>query len=134
MTTDVSARGARIARIWIRIAALYLLLGAGFGVVMGLTHSLQYIPVHAHINLLGWATLALAGVIYHLFPQAGGSRLGIAHFWLHNLSLPPLMLALFLMFGGNSGLEPVVGVLSIVMTLGLALFAVNLFLNMGKAA
>jgi cbb3-type cytochrome oxidase subunit 1 len=101
---------------------------------MGMTHDLQYAPVHAHINLLGWATLALAGILYHLFPQAGGSRLGLTHFWLHNLALPPLMLALFLMLGGNQSLEPVVGLLSLVMVLALLTFAVNLFLNMSKAA
>ena len=101
MSTITSDRGIRLARLWILIAVLYLLAGMVFGIVMGLTHSMQYIPVHAHINLLGWATLALAGVIYRLYPQAGGSRLGIAHFWLHNLSLPLLMVALYLMFGGQ---------------------------------
>jgi len=134
MSIDISARGARMSRIWIRIAVLYLLFGACFGAVMGMTHDLQYAPVHAHINLLGWATLALAGILYHLFPQAGGSRLGLTHFWLHNLALPPLMLALFLMLGGNQSLEPVVGLLSLVMVLALLTFAVNLFLNMSKAA
>jgi hypothetical protein len=133
MTADVSNRGLKMARLWILIAVLYLLAGMVFGIAMGLTHSLQYIPVHAHI-LLGWATLALAGVIYRLYPQAGGSRLGIAHFWLHNLTLPLLMLALYLMFGGNQGMEPVVGILSIIMTFATLLFAVNLFMNMEKMA
>ena len=132
MTTDISARGTRMARLWILIAVLYLLTGMIFGVIMGLTHTLQYMPVHAHINLLGWATLALAGIIYHLYPQAGGSRLGIAHFWLHNLDLPLLMIALFLMFQGNQGMEPVVGILSIIMVLATLLFTVNLFMNTGK--
>lgn len=134
MTQDLTARGLKMARIWILIAVLYLLAGMVFGIVMGLTHSMQYIPVHAHINLLGWATLALAGVIYRLYPQAGGSRLGIAHFWLHNLSLPLLMVALYLMFGGNQSMEPVVGILSIIMAFATLLFAVNLFQNTGKAA
>lgn len=133
MTQDLTARGLKMARLWILIAVLYLLAGMVFGIVMGLTHSMQYIPVHAHINLLGWATLALAGVIYRLYPQAGGSRLGITHFWLHNLSLPLLMLALYLMFGGNQSMEPVVGILSIIMTFATLLFAVNLFQNTGKA-
>lgn len=133
MTIDTSTRGTRMARLWILIAVLYLLAGMTFGVVMGLTHALQYMPVHAHINLLGWATLALAGVIYHLYPQAGGSRLGIAHFWLHNSTLPLLMIALFLMFRGNQSMEPVVGILSIIMVFATLLFTVNLFLNTGKS-
>jgi cbb3-type cytochrome oxidase subunit 1 len=42
------------------------------------------VPVHAHVLLLGWASLALAGVVYHLYPAAAGTRLARWHFWLHN--------------------------------------------------
>ena len=38
---------------------------------MSITHSYDYASVHAHVNLLGWASLALAGVIYVLFPAPG---------------------------------------------------------------
>jgi hypothetical protein len=41
-------------------------------------------PVHAHLLLLGWASLALAGIIYHLYPAAGTTRLARIHFWAHN--------------------------------------------------
>lgn len=129
MTSDISARGTRMARLWILIAVLYLLVGTTFGVIMGLTQSLQYTPVHAHINLLGWATLALTGLIYKAYPATGGNRLGVAHFWIYNITLPLLMLALFIMFRGNPGMEPVVGILSIITVLTLVVFAVNLFLN-----
>ena len=45
--------------IWIKIAVVYLLVGVSLGIYMGASgdHSLH--PVHAHINLLGWATLTL---------------------------------------------------------------------------
>ena len=76
---NIEARGARLARLWILLAVIYLIVGVAFGIVMGATEKLQYAPVHAHINLLGWATMALAGLVYERFPKAGGSRLGVIH-------------------------------------------------------
>lgn len=129
MNNRNSAHGVRMARLWILIAVIYLLAGTTFGVVMGMTQTLQYAPVHAHINLLGWATLALTGIIYKLYPAAAASRLGKVHFWSYNLVLPLLMVALYLYFGGNVSLAPVMGILSIITVLSLVIFAVNLFMN-----
>ena len=133
MANDIEARGARMARLWILIAVTYLVAGATAGVIMGASMNFTYAPVHAHINLLGWASMALAGLIYDRFPQAGGSKLGVAHFWLHNTVLPVLMVVLFLFLGGNQSLGPVLGILSVLMLLTLALFAVNLWMNLKRA-
>ena len=43
----------------IRIAAVYLAIGVTMGIVMGITHQFVLAPVHAHINLLGWASLGI---------------------------------------------------------------------------
>jgi cbb3-type cytochrome oxidase subunit 1 len=130
MASDIEARGLRMAQLWIKLAVLYLLAGVIFGLVMAANHHFEFIPVHAHINLLGWATMALAGVIYYLFPHAGGSRLGLWHFWLHNLALPVSMVALFLALAGHPQLEKLAAASASVIVLGVALFAVNLFVNM----
>lgn len=134
MANEIEARGARMARLWILIAAIYLVVGFGLGAFMGGTHEFQYAPVHAHVNLLGWATMALAGLIYERYPRAGGSKLGILHFWLHNLLLPPLMLVLFGLYAGHPDLDPVAGALGGAMGIAILVFAVNLFLNMKKTA
>ncbi len=133
MANDIEARGTHLARLWILIAVTYLVVGATAGVIMGARMDFTYAPVHAHINLLGWASMALAGLIYDRFPRAGGSRLGVAHFWLHNTVLPALMVVLFLFLGGNQSLGPVLGIFSVLMLLTLALFAVNLWLNLRRA-
>lgn len=133
MNSNIEQRGARMALIWLKLAVLYLLIGVVFGLVMGITHAFQYIPVHAHINLLGWATLGLAGVIYHLFPRAGGHWLGLAHFWLHNIGLPVFVVGLFFLQGGMASAEPVVAVGATVAVIGILCFAVNLFLNLKPA-
>jgi cbb3-type cytochrome oxidase subunit 1 len=39
-------------------------------------------PVHAHLNLLGWASLALFGIVYRLYPELAARRLAAVHFAL----------------------------------------------------
>lgn len=123
-----------MATRFIKIAVLYLALGVTLGVVMGMLQKFTFTPVHAHLNLLGWASLALVGLVYHAFPAAAETRLARIHFWLHNLGLPPLMIALALMLSGNAALEPVVGILSLIVWLGIILFVVNVWLAVRPAA
>ena len=65
---------------WIRIAALYLIFGISVGIFMSSTLALNWASAHAHVNLAGWATTGLIGVIYSVFPNAGNNRLGKIHF------------------------------------------------------
>ena len=125
----IEQRGARLARLWILIAAVYLVVGVSFGIGMAAMQKFQFAPVHAHINLLGWATMALSGLIYDRFPRAGGSRLGVIHFWSFNLLTPVLLAGLLFMFAGHPELEPVMVVGSLGVLASLLLFLVNLFLN-----
>ena len=67
---------------FLKIAAVYLVVGTLLGVYMGATEKFALAPVHAHLLLLGWASLALAGIIYHLHPAAGETRLARIHFWM----------------------------------------------------
>lgn len=125
----IEQRGARLARLWILIAACYLIVGVSFGIGMAAMQKLQFAPVHAHINLLGWATMALSGLIYARFPKAGGSRLGAIHFWSYNLLAPVLLAGLVFMFAGHPEMEPVMVVGSMGVLASLLVFLVNLFLN-----
>jgi len=118
---------------FLKIAVLYLAIGVSLGLYMGITGSFGLHPVHAHLNLLGWASLALCGLVYTAFPAAAETRLAKAHFWLHNLGLPPLMLALALLLSGNAAMEPVVGILSLVVGLGIFMFVINVWLSVQPA-
>ena len=122
-------RGQRLARLWILIAVCYLIVGVSFGIGMAAMQKFEFAPVHAHINLLGWASMALSGLIYDRFPKAGGSRLGVIHFWSFNLLSPVLIAGLIFMFAGHPEMEPVMVVGSMGILASLIVFAVNLFLN-----
>jgi hypothetical protein len=115
--------------LWIKAAVIYFMLGIGLGIYMGASGDHLLVPVHAHFNLLGWASLALVGLIYHQFPVAGSHRLARIQFWLHNLGLLTAMALLVAILRGNSSLEPVIGVASIVIGASVVLFAINVFQN-----
>ncbi|MBT2765187.1 cytochrome-c oxidase [Paenibacillus sp. ISL-20] len=109
----------------IKIAAVYFVLGILLGMYMSISHSYDYVSVHTHVNLLGWASLALAGVIYVLFPAAGESTAGKVHFWLHNIGLPIMMIGLALLVSGMESVEPVIAVGGVLVTLGILAFLYN---------
>ena len=113
----------------LKIAAVYLIIGSGMGLYMGIAQKFTLHPVHAHLNLLGWASLALAGLIYTQFPEAAKTRLARIHFLMHNVSLPVLMIALALLLTGHEAFGPVVGISATVMAAGLAVFVTNVLLN-----
>ena len=99
----------------LKIAVVYLVVGAALGLYMGITEVFIMAPVHAHLLLLGWASLALAGLVYHLYPAAGTTMLARIHFWGHNLLLPVFMVALAALLKGNAGAGPFVGISAIAM-------------------
>jgi len=110
---------------WLKIAVVYFVIGVGLGIAMGVSGNHSQFPTHAHINLLGWVSLALIGLIYRQFPDIANNKLATILCWLHNLALPVTMLALVGVLRGNAALEPVAGVGSSVIGVSVVLFAVN---------
>lgn len=121
---------SRAGIVWLKLSVVYLIVGIGIGIAMGVSQNFTLRPVHAHVNLLGWTTMALAGLIYSVFPKAGTSRLARVHFWLMNLALPVMMTALGFVLFGQTAVVPVLGVAEVVGALGIAAFAANLFVNL----
>jgi hypothetical protein len=128
--TSSAARFSTSGIVWLKLSVVYLIIGISMGIAMGASQNFTLRPVHAHINLLGWTTMALAGLIYSVFPKAGESRLARLHFWLLNLALPVMMSALGLLLFGKVGVAPVLALAEIVAALGIVAFAVNMFINL----
>lgn len=119
-----------IGIVWIKLAAVYIVLGISLGIYMGVNENFTLHAVHAHINLLGWVSMALFGLIYQQFPQIAQNGLARTQFWLHNLGLPVQMLMLTLLIQGNTAVGPVLGIADIVVGLAFLLFLVNVFRNL----
>jgi hypothetical protein len=115
--------------LWIKAAVIYFIMGVGLGIYMGASGNHLLVPVHAHFNLLGWASLAVIGLVYQQFPVAGSHRLASVQFWLHNAGLIAAMVLLVGFLHGNSSLDPLLGVASMVIGASVVLFAINVFQN-----
>jgi len=85
----------RIDVLFILLAVFCLICGLCLGIAMGMSQNFQLTPVHAHLNLLGWASLALFGLIYKSYPELAKSRLAMAHFALSSLSSVVFPLGLY---------------------------------------
>jgi hypothetical protein len=54
----------RIEQYCIAVAAMAALCGMGLGIFMATNQDFTLMPAHAHLNLLGWVTMALYGLYY----------------------------------------------------------------------
>ena len=70
----------RVDVYFLLLATVLLICGATLGIVMGAREDFQLVPVHAHLNLAGWASLALFGLTYRAYPQLAETRLAGLHF------------------------------------------------------
>jgi len=124
--TAVSQASRRV-KIWYRLAVVYFALGTLLGVLMGITENLSMVPVHAHVNLLGWVSLALTGMLYERFPSALNSRLYPIHFWAYNVTLPVAMVILALVLTGHSELGPAAAIAALFLFASIVVFATNIW-------
>ena len=76
----------RIDVFFLLLATLCLIVGVSMGIAMGILHDVQFAPVHAHLNLVGWASLALFGLVYRAYPDMQRARLAAVHFGLASIS------------------------------------------------
>ena len=118
--------------LWIKLSVMYLIVGVALGIAMGASENFTLRPVHAHLNLLGWTTLGLAGLVYSVFPKVGENRLARIHFWLHNISLPVMMVTLSFLLMGNTSVLPALVISEFMMAGAVLVFAANLFINLKK--
>lgn len=73
--TDRSPRKGKTMRIsdfCFIVAALCALGGMTLGIVMGISQDFTLAPAHAHLNLLGWVTMALYGLYHRGIGRTGG--------------------------------------------------------------
>jgi hypothetical protein len=88
----------RVSAAFFAVASVCLLLGMAWGMQMGATENFTMMPAHAHLNLLGWVTLALYGTFYALTASTLSPQLAWINFALSTIGtvLMIAFLALFL--------------------------------------
>lgn len=123
---------------FLRLGALFALAGVGLGYWMGMTEEFGLMPVHAHINLLGWVSMFLYGLFYRAVPAAAAGWLPKAHLWTAVIGLLAFMPALALKLLHVPGTDSVAlaGLIAgpTLTLIAFVLFAVIVFRETGKPA
>ncbi|HET7276277.1 MAG TPA: cbb3-type cytochrome c oxidase subunit I [Longimicrobiaceae bacterium] len=85
-------------RNFVRASLLWLGVGVLIGVSMAFWPgaALVYRPAHVHANLLGFVSMMIFGVAYHVIPRFSGNplhrrELAVAHLWVANTGLALLV-------------------------------------------
>jgi cbb3-type cytochrome oxidase subunit 1 len=102
-----------VARNFFTMAVIYVVVGMMLGLSMAMSQDHDQLPTHAHIMVLGWLMSAVFAIFYHLVPAARASRLANIHFWLAAISSVGMVVGLFILYGGNPSIEPLLAVSSL---------------------
>ena len=113
-------------------AVIYVTLGMLFGIWMSASHDHGLASAHAHLNLVGWVTMAIFGVYYHLVPGAAQHRLATLHFVLATAGVWLLVPGIVLAIRRTTELLAVLG--SFVTLASMLLFLVIVLKNQRTAA
>ena len=107
---------------YVAIGALWLVLGMVLGITMGATENFLFTPVHAHINLVGFACHSIFGMAYRQWPTMKASSLAPYQFWIFVVATPVTLIGLAFTLTGGPVAPTIIGSLGLV--IGAALFCV----------
>ena len=117
--------------VWyLRMSVIYFIAGALVGLVMILSpgETGYYVSSHTHLNLLGFMSMMIYGVGYHILPKFSGRNIYSpmimnAQFWIGNAGLVG-MVAGWLVLRGN--VSPVLIISALLSLTSVVLFAFNI--------
>lgn len=101
---------------------LAVILGMLLGLYMGPSVDFRLMPVHAHLNLVGWATMMLYGLYYRSDAMAAGSAIARWQYWVALVGIVLMIIGLTATQLGNESLEIVLIVGSLLTLLSMLMF------------
>lgn len=118
----------RVSAAFFAIGVICVLIGMLWGMRMGATEDFTLAPAHAHLNLVGWVTMALYGTFYALTRGSMSTRLAWINFVFALLGGLILIPSLTMFLSSNdSKLIPVMIVGEVLTVLGMLVFAISVF-------
>ena len=120
-------------RAFIKASLAWLGLGVTLGVAMAAEPAwIVYRPAHVHMNLLGFVTMMIFGVAYHVLPRFSGHplyyrRLPALHWALANLGLATMVVGFGLRPHLGAGAIPTLAAGGVLSALGAYLFILNMW-------
>src|SRR5262252_2195537 len=89
-----------------RGAVLLVVAGMIWGIVMAISENHQTMPAHADLNLLGWVSLFLFGIFYHLHPAIDRSKAALVQVTALIIGTIVLTIGVGLIHTGHDVSEP----------------------------
>ncbi len=119
----------RVSAAFFATGVLCVLCGMGFGMYMGASQNFSLATVHAHLNLVGWVTMALYGTFYALTRGTMSVPMAWINYVLSLAGVAIMLpsLALFLANGNDPKYVPFMTTGEILTFLGMATFAISVF-------
>ena len=127
-----------VAKNFIRMSVIYFAIAAVIGAhfMFNRAYHHQLFHAHVHVMLLGWISMMIYGVGYHILPRFNGNpvafpNIAVAHFFVANIALVG--------FAGTWGLYklgyskmPEQG-FAVLNAIGVFLFVINMLFSIRKA-
>jgi cbb3-type cytochrome oxidase subunit 1 len=122
---------------FIVMSVVYLGAAAVMGIVMLANQDVMALKfVHSHLNMLGWVSMMIYGVGYHILPRFMGralysNKIGEVQFYLANISLVAMLVFYALNVYDPSGLYRTITVVSgAFQALAIFLFLYNMLMTL----
>jgi putative Mn2+ efflux pump MntP len=103
-------------------AVLLVIVGMSWGIIMAISQDHSAFPAHAHLNLLGWVSLFLFGIFYHLHPTIDRSRVALIQVWIWIAATLILTFGVALVHTGHIIGDPIAAIGSVVVLADMLLF------------
>jgi cbb3-type cytochrome oxidase subunit 1 len=106
-------------------ATLYVLVGMIWGIIMAASGDHLLLSAHAHLNLVGWVTMALFGIYYHLVPASGAKKIAKIHFATATIGLFLMVPGIVLALQGKTEALAIIG--SLLTLASMVVFSITVF-------
>ena len=112
----------RASSLSFQAAVLLVLAGMIWGIIMAISQDHSAMPAHAHLNLLGWVSLFLFGIFYHLHPTIDRSRTAMVQVLVWIVATVILSVGVALAHTGHEIGDPIAAVSSLFVVADMLLF------------
>jgi peptidoglycan/LPS O-acetylase OafA/YrhL len=104
-------------------AVLFVLAGMVWGLQMAISNDHAAFPAHAHLNLLGWVSLFLFGIYYHLHPSLDRGRAALVQVvgWIVGTVI--MAIGVGLVHTGHEGGDPIAAIGSFIVLAAMLMFS-----------
>ncbi|MDO8141558.1 MAG: hypothetical protein Q6358_08670 [Candidatus Brocadiales bacterium] len=118
-----------LSKNFVRASLVYFFIAAILGTIMisMKSYPAQLLFTHVHLNLLGWMSMMIFGVGYHILPRFSGTplaypKLGNLQFYIANIGLVGLVCF--------RPIHPVAEIFASLQVVSVGLFVFNIWMSM----